>query len=168
MHKDLGKPRDFISQKIREKAFVPGSPQYELASDLTKRSPTRENPKIYKISPSNILRTLEVIQKNAKFTPGVGKYENVHQDAKILGCYKFQEPKSAFTEDAIWKGQQTPHQYPQIPMETYKFRKTMQTKFYKPPAKEAHEPEKKNNSPSPTHYNIEKTFFNQSRYHKSI
>ena len=73
-----------------------------------------------------------MVQKKAKATPGVGKYENLDLKPKIHGTYKFSTPKAAFTEEAIFKGLQTPHQYPQVPMETFKFRKTMHTKFYKP------------------------------------
>lgn len=61
MNRDEGK-RDFISFYQKLHKLDPG-PKYNIGLDMSKKDPTLENSKIYKISPSKIPTFIESVEK---------------------------------------------------------------------------------------------------------
>ena len=88
-------------------------------------------------------------------------------DPKVLGSYKTNANKSAFYEDAVWKGQQTPAAYNTIDTEKYKMTRTQIWKISKP-LKEVPRHFVKDNSPSPNSYRVEEKFIAKSNIKKNI
>ena len=73
---------------------------------------------------------MESIQKNSKLLPGVGKY-NPDMRPKVLGNYLQKVKIGGFTDDAMFKGMQTPAAYSPVDLSIYKPRSTF-TKIMKP------------------------------------
>lgn len=164
MNKDQGK-RDFISFYQKLHNLDPG-PKYEIGLDMSKKHPTNENTKIYKISPSKIPSFLAATEKLSAQTPGPGRYEPSRK-RKILGNFKLTGHKSEFYEESVWKGKATPHPYDSVNIEKYKMNRTQEWKFPRP-IKEEPTTIKKDNSPSPTTYLIEKQTNASSLHPKPI
>ena len=83
-------------------------------------------------------------------------------DPKVLGSYKTNANKSAFYENSVWKGEQTPgHKYDAINVEKYRMNRTQNWKICKP-LKEEPKGFVKNNSPSPVTYRVEDNFNKKS------
>ena len=82
-------------------------------------------------------------------------------DPKVVGNYKTNANKSAFYEDSVWKGMQTPAPYNSIDTEKYKMNRTQIWKISKP-LKEKPTHFVKDYSPSPATYRVEDKFTTKS------
>ena len=71
-----------------------------------------------------------------------------------MGNYTVRGPKSAFFEDATFRGMQSPSHYNPVDTEVYKMRKVQQYKIFKPLTTSSKETT--DNSPSPSSYNVAK------------
>lgn len=121
---------------------------------MTKKS------KIYAFDRQSSINT---IVKDAKKTPGTGKYETTRFDEKYCrpprGLHKASVERITVLEEAQIHGRSIPDKYPEVELNVIKRRPYQQVKYH-PETDIAKEKEarawKKNNSPSPTTYKVDK------------
>ena len=86
---------------------------------MSQKSVIKINSPRFTISNGKSPRHIDVIEKQAKLTPGVGRY-NPNRKPKIKGTYTIKVSKSGFTDEAIFFGNSSPSHYPAINPDFYK------------------------------------------------
>jgi hypothetical protein len=124
------KPRDFFSFYMHQHRLDPG-PKYDVELNMTKKSPTRDNPPRVKIMNTKIPTNIQIIEAQAKKTPASNFYKP-HRDPKILGTILVKEKIGAFSDQAIFYGKETPGHYPSVDPYKYKMSRTAEWKVHKP------------------------------------
>ena len=133
---------------------------------MTKNSPIKTRQPSVKITKAKLPNYIQHAVNLNNYVPGVGKYQTQNKH-RILGNYNNKGPKSAFFEEATFRGQDTPSHYNSVHIEKYKQHKTAEWKIHKP-LKEPDAYIKKNNSVSPSTYKVEDKYVVQSQYNKIL
>ena len=94
------------------------------------------------------------IMKSSKKLPGVGKYDLLPNKNKIHGTYTYKEPMSGVMAEAQYKGMSSPSHYNAVDINLIK-QKYRTTRIYKPREEKTDWKVSKNDSPSPSSYQIE-------------
>ena len=121
------KKRGLISEHLMLHKLDPG-PIYNIGLDMTKKSPIKTMPPSVKISKGKTLNFIELAVKDNKHSPGVGRY-NLDKKLRINGNYTSKAPKSEFYDDAAFKSLQTPFAYPEVKLEKYKMKGSINWKI---------------------------------------
>ena len=114
------KPRDFLTMYRNEHRHDPG-PKYDVELDMSKKSPTHDNPPRIRLVKDKIPTRIAEIEIASRKVPGPGRYEN-DRKRKIYGTYTYKNAGGTFTDEALYRGMCTPSHYPAVDLEVTKVR----------------------------------------------
>jgi len=155
------KKETYLDHLMKEKKKIPSPDKYLCNVHKTNFNDMNKKSKIYMFDRKS---TMKDIAKEGKKNPGVGKYQTEHYDElrnrPPRGLYKASLERITLIDEARAHGMSIPSKYNDVPLNSIKPRPYQQIKYH-PDSEHVKNAEikrwKKNNSPSPTSYEFDKS-----------